>query len=257
MSLPDVEAVTVCINYGDFLGAVAPLNRHQFRQWVVVTCKEDCETREVCRQNKIRCVLTEDHERDGVFSKGRLVERGLQHLSADTWVAHIDSDISLPLSFQHDLEAAHLQTDTLYGADRFMVKNYAEWQRLRGMGWPANTERGWSHSVNVPAGFQIGTRWAGPDGYVPIGFFQLWHRDGGGEEWRGYRTKPYPSLHGTACRTDVQHGLQWDRKKRQLLPELLVAHLESGSGPTPGANWNGRTTPRFGPPGSHPPKKCS
>lgn len=41
-------------------------------------------------------------------------------------------------------------------------------------------------------------------------------------------------------------ALQWDRRKRALIPELLVAHLESEAAPT-GANWEGRTTARFGP----------
>ena len=80
---------------------------------------------------------------------------------------------------------------------------------------------------------------------MPIGFFQLWHSSE--DQFRGARVKPYPVQHNDACRTDVQHALQWDRRKRELLAEMLVVHLESEPAKL-GANWAGRTTRRFGPP---------
>lgn len=247
--LPPIEAVTVCINYGDFLAAVAPFNRHHFRQWTVVTTPADEETREVCRQHDIHCLLSNDDKRDGVFSKGRLVERGLQHLSADTWVLHLDGDICLPQSFRFELDRAHLEDRKVYGVDRFMVRGYKQWQKLLATGYPGQVQRDHPHQPLLPKGYPLGSRWAGSDGYVPIGFFQLWHRKGGAEEWRGGRTKPYPRAHGTAVRTDVQHALQWDRRDRALIPELYVAHLESDGAYTErGKNWNGRKSPRFGPP---------
>jgi hypothetical protein len=52
--------------------------------------------------------------------------------------------------------------------------------------------------------------------------------------------------HSDAARTDVQFGLQWDRHRRALVPELVVLHLESEDAVT-GANWSGRTTRPFGP----------
>ena len=45
-----IEAVTVCVNYGDFLAVTAEWNRHLFDQWVVVTTPDDELTREVCRK---------------------------------------------------------------------------------------------------------------------------------------------------------------------------------------------------------------
>jgi hypothetical protein len=82
------------------------------------------------------------------------------------------------------------------------------------------------------------------EGWVPIGYLQLWHSSS--DEWQGIRIKPYPANHGNACRTDVQHGLQWDRCKRVLIPEILAVHLESEPARM-GVNWNGRRTKRFGP----------
>jgi hypothetical protein len=79
---------------------------------------------------------------------------------------------------------------------------------------------------------------------VPIGFFQLFH--GTALVHGGYHQRSYPVHHGDAARTDVQFALQWDRRDRSLVPELIVLHLESEKAGV-GANWRGRTTVPFGP----------
>jgi hypothetical protein len=76
---------------------------------------------------------------------------------------------------------------------------------------------------------------------------QLWHA--AADEWHGVRVRAYNHRHGDACRTDVQFGMQWDRRRRVFLPEVVAVHLESEPAEL-GANWNGRTTRRFGPTGT-------
>lgn len=239
-----LEAVTVSVGYADYLSETVKWNKNLFDRWVVVTSEDDTATREVCRRNRVQCLVTADHDRDGPFSKGRLVERGLQQLSAETWVMHLDGDIVFPQTLHHDLDRAHLEEDKIYGFDRFQVATPEAWAELQASGWLHNPSEWHPHGVGIPCGFPLMGRWAGQDGWVPIGFAQLWHRTGGGEEWRGYRTKSYPQHHGKACRTDVQHSLQWDRRDRALVPEVFVAHLGS-DGAKVGANWQGRTTPAF------------
>lgn len=240
-----IEAVTICVNYDDFLEAVIPYNLSMFDRWVIVTEPQDLQTRELCRRFGLECLLSEDGRDGGNFAKGRLIERGLQHLSANGWRCHIDADIALPRHFRRALELADLQTDTLYGADRILVKSYDDFQKLKATGWLDGGQWHHSYAVEPPKGFEVGTRWVGAQAaYCPIGFLQLWNSSQ--DEWRGIRIKPYPSQHNTACRTDVQFALQFDRKKRALLPEIFVAHLESEAA-AKGANWNGRKTCRFGP----------
>jgi hypothetical protein len=151
----------------------------------------------------------------------------------------------LPLFSRRALELASLDRSFVYGCDRLMVRGWDQWCRLKSSGWMM----GGNWQVNYlpfPGGLDVGARWASPQGgWVPIGFFQLWHADE--EEWRGARARPYPTRHGKACRSDVQFGLKWDRAKRALLPELVVAHLESEANAATGANWEGRTTKPFGP----------
>ncbi len=249
----NIEAVTVCVGYDDLLQTVAPYNIPHLDRWLIVTHPKDEKTREVCRRFSLECLLTEEggDGSDGDFKKGRMIERSLQHLSADGWRLHLDADIVLPNRFTHLLESADLKKETVYGVDRIMVRSYEDWVKLQNSGF-LTAPHDYHCRVNIPDGYSIGTRWATlHTGWCPIGFFQLWHSST--DEWRGVRIKPYPQNHNTACRTDVQHSLQWDRKKRELIPEFLVVHLESEQCPK-GTNWNGRKTKRFGPDkGGNPP----
>lgn len=237
-----IEAVTVCVGYDDFLSAIAPYNIPHLDRWIIVTSPKDEKTRDICRRFNLEVLLTEDGGDD--FAKGKMIERGLQHLSTNSWRLHLDSDIVLPNIFKGLLKAADLNEDTLYGCDRIMIRSYEEWKKFESSDF-MKLSLDYHCRINIPEGYRIGTRWGKLDtGYCPIGFFQLWHSSQ--DEWKGSRIKPYPAHHNTACRTDVQHALQWDRKNRALIPEVLVVHLESEKCPM-GANWKGRTTKRFGP----------
>lgn len=240
-----LEALTVCVGYSDFLAAIVPVNLPLFDRWIIITDPTDTKTRNICLKYHLHCVLSEDHKREtDTFNKGRLVERALHHCSTDSWRLHIDADIALPNYSRKMLERAHLHKDCIYGVDRVMVKSYQDWKKLIASGYLQGDTRQGPHAIDPPAGFQLGSRWANESGYVPIGFFQLWHSTQ--DEWCGVRVKPYPIQHGAACRSDVQHSLQWDRQDRILIPEFFAIHLESGPAKT-GANWKGRTTPPFGP----------
>lgn len=243
MAVEVLEAVTVCIGYGDFLAQVAPHNMGVLDRWLIVTSPDDTETREVCRRFSLPTLLTEDHVRnDQPFNKGRIIERGLQHLSSNGWRMHLDADIVLPSRTKNLLAAADIDQSKIYGCDRIMVRSYEKWREIVGKGLLSHD---YHHLVRFPAGMEVGTRWVHSEmGYVPIGFLQLWHSSA--DQYNGVRNRPYPSRHNDACRTDVQHALQWDRRNRELLPELVVLHLESEAAPN-GTNWKGRKTKRFGP----------
>jgi len=242
-----IEAVTVCIGYADFLAETIPYNLPVLDRWLIVTSPQDEETRELCRRHSLEVLITENHKRNEGkdFAKGRVVEYGMRQLSSDAWHLHMDGDIVLPRRFRHLLESAHLKSNHIYGCDRVMVKSWEQWQALKNSGWLDN-QGDYHCRVHFPPGYEVGTRWCAPDlGYIPIGFFQLAHPDR--TEFKGVRQNSYPSRHADACRTDVQYGAKWDRRHRELLPELIVAHLESEPAKL-GANWAGRTTKRFAPP---------
>ncbi len=238
-----LEAVTVCVNYSDFLAETIAQNRQHLDRWIIVTSPDDHATLNLCHERNLEVVTTRDFYRSGEpFNKGRAVERGLAMLSHRDWLLHLDADIALPGDFRESLVNADLDPEDIHGADRILVRGWDAWQKLKAAGHP---RRGWNCIVSTRE-HPIGARWADSRfGYVPIGFFQLWHESA--DHRHGIRLRRYPDNHQNAARADVKFALQWDRRHRTLLPEVFVAHLESTAAAI-GANWTGRTTPPFGPP---------
>lgn len=245
----EIEAVTVCVGYADFLAETVKWNKKFIRKWMIVTEPGDTDTLSVCHRHNLDTLTTYDFRRNGramhegkVFNKGRAIQRGLNALSCKAWVLHLDADIVLPPEFMDAMEMAHLDEGKIYGCDRQMVVGWDAWQRIQASGY---RQHGMHCYVLPHDKYPVGTRWASPrDGYVPIGFFQLTH--GSNLTRSGIWNRPYPDHHGHAARSDVQFGLSWDRRDRELLPELIVWHLESEPSKV-GKNWNGRVSKPFGP----------
>jgi hypothetical protein len=238
-----IECATICVGYGDFLAATLPENLPLVDDLVVVTAPDDDETIAVCRKHSVHYVLSDEYRRGGPFNKARLIRRAFDQIAGRDWILHLDADIVLPRKFRRLAELAHLDERVIYGADRQNVVGWDAWQRLKSTAGPwdnhAHENGHWFHPSLRP-----GSRWVSTlHGYVPIGFFQLFH--GSALVDGGYHQRSYPIHHGDAARTDVQFALQWDRRQRQLVPELIVLHLESEKSAI-GANWRGRTTARFG-----------
>jgi hypothetical protein len=232
-----IEAVSVCVDYADFLAHTILWNRPQFDKWVVVTASHDRRTRDICEHHHIECVVTDSfYDGDRAFVKSNGINAGLERLSRDGWVAHLDADIVLPPRARELIERAQLDPKGIYGCDRICCESYEEWAQY--VTWPEV-----QHSVNAfvqANAFPLGARVAqlDGDGWSPIGFFQLWHP---GESLARF----YPD-HGDAGRSDLIFGRSWQRRDRHLLPEIVAVHLSSGSDGM-GNNWRGRKTPHFGP----------
>ena len=126
-----IEAVIVCVGYGDFLAASLPENLQLFDDLVVVTSPDDEETRAICRKHSVRHVLSQDHRRDGPFNKARMIQRGFDQIGAQDWILHLDADIVLPRKFRKYLDWAHVDERSIYGADRCNLNSWDEWQRLK------------------------------------------------------------------------------------------------------------------------------
>lgn len=248
-----IEAVTVCVNYADFLAATLPWNMQQFDRIVVVTSYEDRETQELCRRLSVECQPTDVGTLHGEkFNKGRMIDHGIGFCGGGDWMLHLDADTWLPPMTRHHLQRADLDEESIYGIDRVLCPSYEAWQDFLAAGEGGNGRGGPVHQhdyhcrVHVPGGFPLGDRISLPEhsGYIPIGFFQLWH---------GRTQRRYPKCHNTAERTDVQFALQWPSRNRHLLGEIIGIHLESEPGEL-GVNWEGRKTRRFSPrhTGRHP-----
>jgi hypothetical protein len=252
-----IEAVTVCVDYSDFLAYSMLFNKPQFDRWVVVTSPTDEATRRLCEYHDIEYVVTTSmygqeptlvgHGKlyKPPFAKGDAINDGLAVLERTGWVVHIDADIVLPPRARDMIELAGLDDNYIYGIDRLMSKSFNDWAThvtypelshdanifVRGNTFPFNV-RVVKHRQAPPLG-----------GYCPIGFFQMWHPNASGAH-------TYPTRHNTAGRTDMLHADRWPRSKRGIIPEIIGIHLESEEVHM-GQNWEGRRTRYFGPHGLH------
>ncbi len=109
-----------------------------------------------------------------------MIQRGFDQIGAIDWVLHLDADIVLPRKFRKYLEWAHVDPKVIYGADRCNLTGWDEWRRLKQYAgaWDNHAHEcgHWFHPK-----FQVGSRWVSKiHGYVPIGFFQLFHGIGDG-----------------------------------------------------------------------------
>jgi hypothetical protein len=238
----ELEAITVCVNYADFLEEVLPHNLPHLDRLVVVTSHQDRATRELCRKWSVECIPTDAFfEKGEAFNKGHAINVGLGALRQRGWILQLDADVALPVTFRNMLAKSGLRRDCIYGVERCSVVGWRGWRRLQAE-WHRTPQFSYHYLVASPAETPMGAQVVHKQfGWVPIGFFQMWH-----SEYMHQQDIRYPDTEGNAENVDVQWALRWPRRQRLLLPTVRVFHLESEGAPM-GANWNGRVTKLFGP----------
>lgn len=231
-----LEAITISVNYADFLDEMLYRNKHHFDTFVVVTTHADKATQGVCAKHNVICVQTDAMtERGDTINKGHGINLGLAYMRQTGWILHLDSDIFLPDDFRNMLDKSRLQDDCIYGADRVNIVGRDSFTKLQGS---ENYKRQFHHRylLDVPHDAPLGARLIHNEyGYCPIGFFQLWNAKDHNR---------YPFNQGGAEHTDVLFALQWPINKRVLLPTVICYHVESEPAKM-GTNWNGRKTKKF------------
>lgn len=236
-----IEAITTCVGYGDYLAESLPRNLPHFDRMLVITSPEDRETQEVCRRHSVPFYATDLFTAHGTsFAKSRGIDFGMAFIRWGDWICHLDADTVLPplarVHLERMREVGRLDPDSIYGIDRV---NCVGWDRWKAHCAEAHTGHDYMCRVKFPLDMAIGHRISLHEygGFMPIGYMQLWHAKHG---------RRYPVASGTAERDDVLHPMQWPATKRHLIPEIIGVHLMAEESPL-GANWEGRTTPRFGP----------
>jgi hypothetical protein len=236
-----LQAIVVSINYSDFLKITLPNNKQYFDKLVVVTDTKDLETAKVCNFYNVKCIQTDAFYSEGeiVPNKAKGINEGLKDLDLDAWIIQMDADIWLPPLTRDILEHYPLEKDSIYGIDRFMCNSYEDWIDFIHMNKKEipNIHEGWIylHMDHFPIGQRI-VQYYG-EGYMPIGYFQLWHPNGS-------KVISYPVELAGFDRTDVLHLKQFPREKRRFIPDLVCIHLASEEHEM-GQNWGGRRTKKF------------
>lgn len=235
-----IEAVCVCLNYADFLQATIPFTLPHVDRLVVVTSHADTATKEVCRKYSVECIVTDVFTEKGEqFNKGAAINVGLANLRQKGWILHLDADIVLPLTCRNMLDKSALQPDCIYGAERCDVTGWPAWRALRA-NWHDNPQFSGRYILSTPPEYPVAANVIHKElGYVPIGYFQLWH-----SQFMQAHQLRYPEAGSNAATTDVEWAGRWPRKQRLLLPTVRVFHLRSEAGDMR-TNWNGRKSKPF------------
>lgn len=245
-----IRAITVCVDFYDFLAVTLPVNIHHFSEYWVVTSMRDEKTTEWCQYFRdhlnlpVFIVRTDLFYRDGaVFNKYRAMEMALDVMERKGWLCILDADVIWPKS----LGAWQPQQGYLYTPFRYMLDDLSQsipaekdWSKLRLHG-NHNEFAGYSQIFHAddpelgPAPWHQ-TNWRHAGG--GDSFFQLkwpperkvrppWrclHLGRGGEDWCG-RVKPY--LDGTQHPQALQHQHQlasFLQERRRRPPQDRFAH---------------------------------
>lgn|SRR5277367_2369315 len=220
-----IEAVTVCMNYGDFLAHTMPLNKPHFDNWIVVTTPQDLHTKDVCRYYDVPFIETYAADlHKGEFHKGLCVTEGIKELTKSDWLVLIDADTILQPNFRKMINILNIgesmDKSCLYTIDRVRFNSFDEWMDF------------YTHPS-----FDLGTR--PRDGrfclpmFIPTGFFQMWHISTGIVEY----VHEWCEQGGE----DIRFSYLWPRNKRIFIPETTCYHIASEEK----CNWLGRISKPF------------
>lgn len=230
-----LEGVIVCVGFDDLLEMTINENNAHFDTLIVVTNHHDKRTQSIARNNGCIVVETDLFTKNGRnFNKGAAINAGFGRFQYHGWRMHMDADIVLPDNFRRLLfNHTTLDRNCIYGADRVDVVGRRALQDLLLKGPQSHS----SAFINCRHDHRLSARYADPlRGYVPIGYFQLWHASA---------QKSYPYSLGTAQHDDVMFAEQWSCQHRRLLPTAICYHV-CARPPRLGENWDGkRSQPRL------------
>ncbi len=149
-----MQAITVCLNYSDYLAITLQHNRKFFKTYSIVTSQEDAATLQLCKDFECTPLIL-PFEAD--YVKKSMMSRGLQLLQRPEWIQILDADIVLPEEYSKVIEShGGFDRDTLHGCHRVFCQNKLVWDMF-GM-----TDLSCYEPEDNPRA-------------VGIGFFQLFH----------------------------------------------------------------------------------
>ena len=233
-----VEAVSICVNYADYLRISLPINKKIVDKIIIVTRLDDIETQKVCIENYVEFIATNEfNNHPSGFNKFKGINKGLEKLDKDGWVLFLDSDIVLDPLTRRVFDNLKLDENALYGCDRVNCIGYDNWLTRK--------ELILGNWLLTPGSMELGARicqYYGQQGdngrfagWKPLGFFQLVHNS---------TLLDYPTDTDGYDRCDMLFANRYARENRIFIPEILAIHLESQNAQM-GDNWKGRVTLPF------------
>lgn len=178
-----MTAVTVCIQYADFLRHSLPRLQTQVARVIVVTLAGD-EAEQVAKDHGAEVVISKRVYENGRFCLGKTRNEGFTILDKPEWVLSIDADIIVP-----DLSSLSLEVGCLYGMRR---RQAASQQDIDG---------DWRSLPMVP------------DRRTCQGYFQLFHATD-----PRLQVPWFPENSPDSSRDDTTFQFRWPKQIRRVLP---------------------------------------
>lgn len=239
MKLGNLTTIIVSVNYADYLKYTLPVNKKILGDIIVVTDYKDEATVALCEKHKVYYIRTNSFYDNGGFNKYAGINEALKYAGQNDWILFLDADIALHPLTKRVLTELDFDKTKLYGIDRLNCSGLEQWMLLD---FDRIVIDNW---LMTPGSLELGARinhyygqWGDNGkygGWKPLGFFQLAHRS---------QFKRYPENSKNADHCDIVFANQYDRYKRELIPEIIAVHLES-PGSKWGDNWGGRTSLNF------------
>lgn len=141
-------AVTICINYSDYLESVLD-NRRHFDRWIIMTASGDVETQRFCELSGLECCESghlnyDGSDFDAVDNKAPVINEAIDRIlqtevDSNVWCVVLDADIYLPRHFGKRVRAMPLDLGCLYATygrrecetrEQFVMLQHCEpWRR--------------------------------------------------------------------------------------------------------------------------------
>ena len=218
-----ISAVTVCINYDDFLVHCIDNYIAAFDELIVVTESEDLKTRKLCEKFGVRIVESKSKQYNGEpFNLPALLNDGFATIESPEWLCKIDPDIYIPKTAVSRFRQSFGAFDEIWGASRYFCEDTAQLESF--------IETNDFEVLEPPY----------EEGDDVLGFLQVFHAS---SAFLPNSNRPYEQeFHVGPSRTnDRLFCRQWPVEKRKRFPfDVIHLGLEAI-----GSNWKGRKSGRF------------
>lgn len=121
-----IHALTVCVNYSDFLRYSAPRWINNLASWTIITDAQDEATVGLAKSIGAQLFRTNVfYERGAKFNKGAALEAARLALPWEDWFLFLDADIVPPADWYEKLLAAAPQPNSIHFAPRVQCDDIA------------------------------------------------------------------------------------------------------------------------------------
>jgi len=117
-------AVTLCINYSDYLVYTLSTNTEIFKKVIVITEESDNETISINQYENCELFITDRKNRNkSVFNKSAMIRHAQHYVHKkypNDWICLIDADTEIPQSVASLIDLSTLDKKAIYGLKRFI-----------------------------------------------------------------------------------------------------------------------------------------